>query len=114
MLRSDPRFPVHEDSQATNKHVAVLRWGCGRAVFTGDHVSGWANADSVLKLSLPGAGTQPQGKLSVGSTKSDVAAIQGVPTGYYPTYWRYGLATVDFDGERVKGWSNAGITLKVR
>ena len=50
---------------------------------------------------------------SVGSTKSDVAAVQGVPTGYHPSYWNYGLATVEFDGDRVKSWSNIGNVLHV-
>jgi hypothetical protein len=57
--------------------------------------------------------TRQQDRFSLGVTRSEVAAVQGVPSGYYPTYWRYGLATVDFDGDRVKSWTNSGNTLRV-
>src|SRR6202022_1087752 len=70
-------------------------WSYGLATvpFAGDRVSGWANKNSVLRVSLPGANTRQQDTFSVGASKSDVAAVQGVPSGYYPTYWSYGLAT---------------------
>jgi hypothetical protein len=89
------------------------RYGLATVDFAGDRVSGWANAGSVLRLFLPGAGTRQQDRFSMGASRSDVAAVQGVPSGYYPTYWRYGLATVDFEGDRVKSWTNSGNTLRV-
>jgi hypothetical protein len=90
-------------------------WSYGLATvsFAGDRVSGWANTNSVLRVSLPGANTRQQDTFSVGASKSDVAAVQGVPSGYYPTYWAYGLATISFAGDRVSGWANSGNTLKV-
>jgi hypothetical protein len=88
-------------------------YGLATVTFAGDRVSGWANTNSVLRVSLPGAGTRQQDRFSVGASRSDVAAVQGVPSGYYPSYWSYGLGTVQFEGDRVKSWSNTGNTLRV-
>lgn len=82
------------------------QYGLATVMFHSDRISGWSNAGS-LKVSLPGAGTRPQDRFSVGASTSDVAAVQGVPTSYAANYWQYGLATVMFDGGRVSGWSNA-------
>lgn len=63
---------------------------------------------------LPGAAARPNGTFTTGSTRAEVLAVQGVPTGYHAGYWSYDLATGDFEGDRVKGWSNIGNVLKVR
>jgi hypothetical protein len=94
-------------------HAAYWNYGLATVEFTGDRVTGWSNIGGVLRVSLEGAGTRANGTFAVGSSKSDVAAVQGVPTGYHPSYWNYGLATVEFDGDRVKSWSNIGNVLHV-
>ena len=47
------------------------------------------------------------GSITIGSTTDDVLARLGAPTGRYPSYWQYGLATINFADGRVVGWSNA-------
>ncbi|MDQ6671205.1 MAG: hypothetical protein M3069_10715, partial [Chloroflexota bacterium] len=61
---------------------------------------------------------QPQiaaaGFFTIGSTLDQVLAVEGSPSGRYPTYWAYGLATVSFDQQgRVVGWTNADSKLHV-
>lgn len=88
-----------------------------RAVLGADHSEiddAQRGPGHVRQPGLPGAGSRAGGSFSVGSSKVDVAATQGAPSGYYPSYWQYGLATVFFDGDRVSGWSNAGGVLKVK
>jgi hypothetical protein len=96
----------------TSYYPGYWQYGLATVNFEGDRVSGWSNA-AALRLSLPGAGTQPQGRFGVGASKDEVASVQGIPSSYYPSYWQYGLATVNFEGNHVSGWSNAGTVLKV-
>jgi hypothetical protein len=94
-------------------HASYWNYRFATIDFTDDRVTGWSNIGGILRVSYRGAGTRLGGTFSVGSTKADVAAVQGVPTGYHQSYWNYGLATVGFDGDHVKGWSNIGNVLHV-
>lgn len=58
--------------------------------------------------------------ITIGSTKEDVARIQGTPTrindfGYIGSWWSYGNSKIEFDGKgRIEGWDNSDRNLRVR
>jgi hypothetical protein len=51
-------------------------------------------------------GTSPE-YFTVGSTKKEVLAAQGIPTAYSPDTFEYGRSKVFFVGEKVVGWEDA-------
>lgn len=55
-----------------------------------------------------------KGYFTIGSTKSEVMAVQGQPSSINETYWTYGLSTIDFQNGKVTGYSNIENNLKVR
>lgn len=44
---------------------------------------------------------------TIGSTRKDVQAVQGIPTAYSPDTFEYGASKVFFVGDKVVGWENA-------
>jgi len=58
--------------------------------------------------------------LTIGSTKNDVAIIQGTPTkvnefGSLGSWWTYGSSRIEFDSRgRIESWDNYGGNLKVK
>jgi hypothetical protein len=58
--------------------------------------------------------------LTLGSTKDEVAMIQGTPTeiiniGSLGTWWKYGSSKIEFDNKgRVNAWDNSDRNLKVK
>jgi hypothetical protein len=58
----------------------------------------------------------PASTFTLGSTKQEVAAVQGTPQQASEYTWRYGCASVSFSATNMKvvGWSNCNNILKVR
>ena len=85
---------------------------------TSDKVVGWSNTSGNLKL--PTVNTSLTGAFELGSTKGEVLAVQGTPTGiddytFSGDTWWYDFSTVKFDtSDKVVGWSNTSGNLKVR
>jgi len=58
---------------------------------------------------------QPQAScFTLGSTKEEVLAVQGTPESVIGNIWLYGFSSVEFSGDKVKGWSNISGNLKVK
>jgi hypothetical protein len=98
----------------TGYHASYWSYDLATIDFKDDRVVGWSNIGNVLRPALPGAAARPNGTFTTGSTRAEVLAVQGVPTGYHASYWSYDLATVDFERNRVKGWSNISNVLNLR
>ncbi len=56
----------------------------------------------------PRSGTSPD-YFTIGSTKKDVQAVQGIPTAYSADTFEYGASKVFFAGDKVVGWENAPV-----
>ena len=55
-----------------------------------------------------------KGYFTVGSTKDEVLAIQGKPTGVYESFWMFGSSVVHFEGNRVLRWEDFQANLKAK
>ncbi len=85
-------------------------YGPSSVYFEGDRVVGWKGMrDFPLKVRFDSANTAKRGKdyFEVGATASEVAAVQGVPTGVKGNVWFYGPSEVHFRNGRVVGWKNS-------
>jgi hypothetical protein len=69
------------------------------APFKGGRSSSSDVADTMAPMAPPAA------FFTLGSTRSDVLAVQGQPTGSTDNVWEYGLSKVFFRGNWVVGWS---------
>lgn len=78
---------------------------------------------ATAKLKMPGASQRggeqvsssgPIGYFTIGSSKDEVLAIQGTPSSVIGNSFLYGYSSVDFQGDRVSGYSNISKNLKVR
>src|SRR5262249_29303728 len=95
------------------RYPSFWTYGLATVELENGRVVGWSNIGNELQVSLQGAGTKPGGSFTVNSSRADVASVQGVPTGHHRNYWNYGLATVEFDGDHVSGWTSIGGMLRV-
>lgn len=75
----------------------------------------------ILKPILPEDTGKPEQKrvtkrhFTIGSTKDEVLAVQGTPTGisYDTNTWNYNLSSITFDNDRVKSYHNYSNNLKI-
>jgi DnaJ domain len=103
-------------------------YGDARVYFEGDFVKSWtSDAKSPLRAVVPGQAI-PKDLISVGSSITDVLAIQGAPDSVKDTYWQsadglvtkttywhYGASKIGFAHGQVSGWDEKpGSPLKVQ
>ncbi|MGB6131108.1 MAG: J domain-containing protein [Acidobacteriaceae bacterium] len=50
---------------------------------------------------------------TIGSTRKDVLAVQGIPTAYSTDTFEYGSSRVFFVGDKVVGWENAPVRIRL-
>ena len=103
--------------QPTTRSGSTWNYGNSRVYFRNDRVVGWHVAPGHgLRVRLrPSAPTANLGYFRIGSTKDEVAAVQGTPGLLRDDLWQYGASRVLFRDNRVIGWSNpSAYPLKVR
>ena len=94
-------------------------YGFSTVGFRNGVVAEWHDCNGNLKVSV-GHQQQDAPPIARGSSKSEVIAAMGTPTGVnsYPSLgeetWSYGFSTVTFRGDHVDGWSNQGNLLVSR
>jgi outer membrane protein assembly factor BamE (lipoprotein component of BamABCDE complex) len=98
----------------------TFEYGASKVFFVADKVVGWENAPLWVHLNVQ---LRPAHSVdgtmhyfAKGSTKDEVLAIQGTPTGFSFNTFEYGTSRVHFKDGRVTSWENvsAWIPLKVR
>lgn len=86
----------------------VWKYGASSVYFSEGRVSSWdMHARHPLKarmLPSSAASSYPRPYFTVGSSADEVIAIQGTPTSFNDTAWRYGRSTVYFKDGRVLRW----------
>jgi DnaJ domain len=89
----------------------TFEYGASKVFFVGDKVVGWENAPIWVHLKVQLRPAQAvDGTLhcfAKGSTKDEVLAIQGTPTGFSYNTFEYGTSRVHFKDGRVISWENA-------
>ena len=87
-----------------------FEYGSTTVYFTNGRVTRWGNRSlfsldlSPLKAKYPSTYTNKT-HFTIGSTKGEVAAIQGTPDSFTDTEFEYGLSSVYFRNGRVMGWN---------
>ena len=98
----------------------TFEYGASKVFFVGDKVVGWENAPLWVHLNVQ---LRPAHSVDAtmhyfakGSTKDEVLAIQGTPTGFSYNTFEYGSSSVHFKDGRVTSWesNSAWIPLKMR
>lgn len=98
----------------------TFEYGASKVFFIGDKVVGWENAPVRFRLNVQ---LRPAHQVeetlhyfAKGSTRDQVLAIQGTPTGFSFNSLEYGLSKVHFKDGRVTSWEDnpPWIALKVR
>ena len=98
----------------------TFEYGASKVFFVGDKVVGWENAPIWVHLNVQlrpaHAVDRTMRYFAKGSTKDEVLAIQGTPTGFSYNTFEYGTSRVHFRDGRVTNWKNASawIPLKVQ
>jgi hypothetical protein len=85
--------------------------------FRDGHVVGWKiNSGSPVRVKLwPDAAPSPGiASFAIGSTKSDVIALQGTPTFFSDNKFGYGNSAVLFQNDRVVGWNEDPGSVRLR
>jgi hypothetical protein len=83
--------------------------------FEGNRVLRWEDFQANLKAKLISKkNSNNVGYFTFGSTKDEVLAIQGQPTGVYESFWLFGSSVVHFEGNRVLRWEDFQANLKVK
>lgn len=101
--------------QGVPTSISGDRWGYGlsRITFTDGVVSGWDEIDIKLKVVIPKT-DEKTFTFGIGDRKQDVVNVMGTPTSITGNRWGYGLSRVTFDEDRVSGWSEIDVHLKVK
>lgn len=73
--------------------------------FDNDKVIGWSNISRNLKVSI-GNKKNDAKPVTIGSTKQQVVDAMGTPDSMMANTWGYAFSTIEFDNEKVIGWSN--------
>jgi hypothetical protein len=97
----------------------TFEYGRSRVFFVGEKVVGWEDAPIWIHLNVqlrPGHAVDGRmHSFTTGSTRDEVLAVQGTPTGFSYNTFEYGTSKVHFRDGRVSSWENAPawIPLKV-
>ena len=92
--------------------TSETRWGYGSSYvdFQKGKVSGWQSSGlDPLHIRITGsrAGIAPY--FTVGSTREQVAAVQGTPSQVSRERWSYGFSTVEFEKGKVVRWYSSNV-----
>ena len=92
-----------------------FKYGLSRVYFRNGRVTSWNNSTyDPLSAKYPTAYTTKT-HFTIGSTKGEVAAIQGTPDSFTEEQFKYGLSRVYFRNGRVTSWNNSTYDpLKIR
>jgi hypothetical protein len=101
--------------QGVPSYYSLARWdyGTSSVYLSSGKVSGWQKGSVALQVSLPNAGTRGGSSFSIGSSMTDVAAVQGVPSYYSVPRWDYGTSGIYFSSGTVSGWQKGSVALQV-
>jgi hypothetical protein len=93
----------------------VFRYGSSLVYFTGGRVALWRDGSPPLRvLLLPRFEFSGAATFGVGSTRSEVVHVQGVPTQTTANAYYYGASAVYFDRAWVVGWTEVDQPLRAR
>ncbi|MFY9745366.1 MAG: J domain-containing protein [Acidobacteriaceae bacterium] len=98
----------------------TFEYGRSKVFFVGDKVVGWEDAPLWIHLNVRlrpcHAVDGGMHYFTIGSTRDEVLAVQGTPTGFSHNTFEYGTSKVHFRDGRVSSWDNspAWIPLKVQ
>ena len=98
----------------------IFEYGHSKVFFAGEKVVGWEDAPIWIHLNVqlrPGHVVDgSKHHFTIGSTRDEVLAVQGTPTGFSYNTFEYGTSKVHFRGGRVASWEDtpAWIPLKVQ
>jgi hypothetical protein len=93
-------------------------YDASQITFVNDRVIGYSNNSGNLHMKLlPKTDSdhiRARGYFTIGSTKDEVIAIQGTPSGIIGNTWIYGLSKINFYNGKVTSYSNTSKNLKVK
>lgn len=91
-------------------------YGYSSIDFYNGKVKSYSNISGNLRVQiLPATDSTPsRNYFTVGSTKDEVASLQGTPTKIIGETWYYGYSSVDFYNSKVKSYSNISNNLHVK
>ena len=93
----------------------AYQYGSSLVFFDHDRVVSWQSGSPALRARiLPALPAKPIGSFTVGSSKDDVVAVQGLPDRFTAAQFQYGSSTVEFTDDKVSGWQAGSPPLKVR
>jgi hypothetical protein len=88
----------------------TFEYGRSKVFFVGDKVVGWEDAPLWIHLNAqlrPGHLVDARmHHFTIGSTRDEVLAVQGTPTGFSYNTFEYGTSKVHFKDGRVSSWEN--------
>jgi hypothetical protein len=88
----------------------VWHYGKSTVYFSNGAVTGWTHdpANPLRVTLIPASASQEVGAIfTIGSTKSEVRAVQGSPLIETDTVWDFGLSKIYFRNGRVTGWDSS-------
>jgi len=106
--------------QGTPSSIIGDTWfyDASQIIFSNDRVIGYSNNSGNLHIRLlpktDGMHIREKGYFTVGSTRDEVIALQGTPSGIIGNTWIYGLSQIEFYNENVVSYSNVSKNLKVK
>ena len=96
----------------------TFEYGRSKVFFAGEKVVGWEDAPIWIHLNVqlrPGhAVDERMHHFTIGSTRDEVLAVQGTPTGFSYNTYEYGTSKVHFRDGRVASWENAPASIPLK
>jgi hypothetical protein len=96
----------------------TFEYGRSKVFFVGDKVVGWEDAPLWIHLNVQLRPGHPVDErmhyFTIGSTRDEVLAVQGTPTGFAYNTYEYGTSKVHFRDGRVASWENAPASIPLK
>jgi hypothetical protein len=93
----------------------AYQYGSSLVLFDHDRVISWQSGSPPLRARiLPILPAKAIGSFTIGSSKDDVVAVQGLPDRFTAAQFQYGTSTVNFTDDKVSGWQAGSPPLKAR
>jgi len=105
--------------QGTPSNIIGDTWfyDASQITFFNDRVVGYSNNSGNLHMKLlpkiDDDHIRAKGYFTIGSTKDEVIALQGTPSGIIGNTWIYGLSKINFYNGKVTSYSNVSKNLKI-
>ena len=109
-----------QEIQGTPSRIIGDTWfyRASQVTFSDDRVVGYSNNSENLRMRLLPATDvthiRTKGYFTIGSTRDEVLALQGTPSGIIGNIWLYGLSQIIFYNEKVVSYSNISKNLKIK